>query len=333
MNGSNTFYAGHNATYDPNGFSRRAYQLLAARQNNSSPLRVRVNDNNSTVSAPRKRVLITGCGSGFGRNSSILLARQGYEVIATVETVHEVHSLRLEAGNEDLPMTVTKLDITDEADRLRAGSWDVDILINIAGIGEGGSMIDVPENRLRRQFEVNVFGTILLTQQVARNFVRKQSGKIIIMSSIAALNGDPFGGPYAASKHALEALADALYQEFPFGVQVATVNPGPILTGFNDRIFDSYQNWYPEDRKRAIFDYNKISYQHKQYDPRIVSECVAQVANGSVTNYRNIVPKEIQPQQRQMMAEKFSRQSPVNKTQPSLVRTAFEMKPGIPIGT
>lgn len=68
VNGNNTFYAGHNAAYDPNGFSRGAYQLLA-RQNNSSPLRVRVNDNNSTVSEPRKRLLMTGCGSGFARNS------------------------------------------------------------------------------------------------------------------------------------------------------------------------------------------------------------------------------------------------------------------------
>lgn len=332
INGSSTFYAVKNTQYDPVGYSKHAYQLVAARQNGSSEVRVRVVDSN--VGSPGKpTVLITGAGSGFGKNSSFILARQGYNVIASVETTHEVHDLRRQVGEQDLPITVRKLDITDEADRIRAASWDVDILVNNAGIGEGGAVIDIPENRLRRQFEVNVFGTILLTQKIARNFVKRGSGTIVIVSSVAGLTTDPFAGAYSSSKHALEAFADALNQELrEYGVKIATVNPGPILTGYNDRLFETHEFWYPEDQDRSLFDYSKLSFPHQQYDPAQVSELIAEVVNGSVTTYRNVVPKEIQSQQRQMMNEVWTRQIHTDTNRAPLVQAAYDIYPGTFIG-
>lgn len=330
VNGSSSLYISGNSTYDPMGYSRNAFQLLASPSNGSSEVRVKVNRN----SVPKKQtVLITGAGTGFGKNASFILARQGFDVIAGVETTHEVHSLRLEVGKEDLPITVRKLDITDEGDRVRAGTWDIDILVNNAGIGEGGSFIDIPEYRLRRQYEVNVFGTVLLTQKIARNFVKKRSGKIVIVSSVAGLTTDPFAGPYSSSKHALEAFADALNQELhEFGIQIATVNPGPILTGYNDRIFETHEFWLPEDQEKSIFDYSKLSFPHKQYDPPQVSELIAQVVNGSVDTYRNVVPREIIPQQRQMLEEVWTRKIHTNSSRSPLVQTAYDIYPGTPIG-
>ncbi len=88
-----------------------------------------------------------------------------------------------------------------EVDRRRAQEWDVDVLLNNAGISEGGSMVDIPEVNLRRQLEVNVIGPVMLTQGIAQKMVAKQKGKIVFMSSVAGLNVDPFSGAYSASKH------------------------------------------------------------------------------------------------------------------------------------
>jgi short-subunit dehydrogenase len=131
---------------------------------------------------------------------------------------------------------------------------DVDILLNNAGISEGGSLVDVPESNLRRQLEVNVFGPVLLTQGIAKRMAQKRSGRIVFVTSVAGLLVSPFTGPYSISKRGLEAVAAALSKEIlEFNVEVATVVPGPLLTGFNDRMFET---WH----------YSKISFPSKQYD-------------------------------------------------------------------
>lgn len=280
-----------------------------------------------------KKVLITGAGSGFGRESSLILAKQGYHVIATVQTIAEIEAFRLEVEKQNLPIQVEKLDITDEADRLRASEWDIDILVNNAGISEGGSVVDIPEENLRQQFEVNVFGTILLTQKFARNFIKKGSGKIVIISSVAGITTDPFAGAYSASKHALEAFAEALNKELhEFGVQIATVNPGPILTGFNDRMFERPSYWYPEEQEGSVFDYSKLAFPHEQFDPTQVSELIAKVVAGEVDTYRNVVPKEIEQGSREQMDEVWTRKVHTGKERDSLVQTAYDLKPGTPNG-
>lgn len=124
---------------------------------------------------------------------------------------------------------------------------------------EGGATADIPEERLRRQFEVNVFGPVLLTQGIARRMAARHSGRIVFMSSVAGLTVDPFTGAYAGSKHAVEAFADALDQELAeFGVTVATINPGPFFTGFNDTMFETWREWRdnPADR---LYDYSALA--------------------------------------------------------------------------
>ena len=98
----------------------------------------------------KKTVLITGAGSGFGRESAFLLAKQGYDVIATTEIVAQVQPLKNEASSLGLTLQVEKLDISDENDRLRAAQWSIDVLVNNAGISEGGAVVDLPEDKLRR---------------------------------------------------------------------------------------------------------------------------------------------------------------------------------------
>ena len=138
--------------------------------------------------------LITGAGSGFGKEVALRMAEQGHDVIAGVEIIAQVNVLRAEAKKRGVELRVEKLDVTDEGDRRKAAQWDVDVLLNNAGISEGGSSVDIPAENLRRQFEVNVFGPILLTQPIAKRMVAKGGGKIVFMSSVAGLTVDPFTG-------------------------------------------------------------------------------------------------------------------------------------------
>ncbi|MDA8341737.1 MAG: SDR family NAD(P)-dependent oxidoreductase, partial [Actinomycetota bacterium] len=192
-------------------------------------------------------VMITGAGSGFGRGASLALAGRGHRVIATTETDEQAEALRVEAPE----LTVEKLDITT-GDVDRAASWDIDVLINNAGAGQTGPMADVPLDRVRRLFEVNVFGTLAVTQAVLPKMVARGSGRIIIMSSIAGVISGPAFGPYSMTKHALEAMGKAMRSELAGqGIDVTLVNPGPYLTGFNDRMADSMWEWFGQGSLNA----------------------------------------------------------------------------------
>ena len=141
-------------------------------------------------------------------------------------------------------MTVERVDITTD-DVNKVAAWDIDVLVNNAGAGQTGPMADVPIDRVRRLFDVNVFGTLAVTQQVLKGMVAKGSGRVIIMSSIAGVMAGPTFGPYAMTKHALEAMGKAMRSELaPLGIDVTLLNPGPYQTGFNDRMADSMWEWF-----------------------------------------------------------------------------------------
>ena len=95
-----------------------------------------------------------------------------------------------------------KLDVTNEGDRSKALRWHVEILVNNAGVMEGGSVVDIPGANMRNQFEVNVIGPLLLTQGIARQMAKRKQGRIVWVSSREGLNVNAFTGLYSASKHA-----------------------------------------------------------------------------------------------------------------------------------
>lgn len=214
-------------------------------------------------------------------------------------------------------------------DRDKAWDWDVDVLVNNAGIAEGGAVADLPEHQLRRQFEVNVFGTVLLTQGFARAMAAEKSGKIVFVSSVAGLITDPFTGAYSASKHAIEAFADALSQELSeFGVTVATINPGPYLTGFNDTAMERWKGWR-DDASARLFDYADLAFPRKQFGPEPVYEVTVDVLLGETNRYRNLVPADMEGQIRKQQDSMWERpqndgQSP---TRSELVQQAHDLTP------
>lgn len=272
--------------------------------------------------------LITGAGTGFGKGIAFGLAEQGKKVIAGVETMSEVSALEKEAQEKKVDIQVEKLDVTNPADRERAWTWDVDVLLNNAGVSEGGSLADIPEERLRNQFEVNVFGPILLTQKFAKAMAKKQRGKIVFMSSVSGLMADPLSGPYGGSKFTLEAFAESLSKELQeFKVQVAVINPGPYLTGFNDREFEAWRMWRDNPEER-LFDYEQLAFPYEQLDPEDVIKEAIKVLTGATKDYRNVVPKAMVPMVKKRQKELWDKKYDENLGERNeLVQKSIDIEP------
>ena len=132
-----------------------------------------------------------------------------------------------------------KLDITNEADLDAAGAIGANVLLNNAGRGQLGPVADVPIDLVRQVFEVNVFGTLRMTQAAIPAMKAQGWGRIITVSSIAGVSSGALSAPYAMTKHALEAMSKSLRLEMePYGIEVCKLNPGPYATGFNDAMVE-----------------------------------------------------------------------------------------------
>ena len=240
-----------------------------------------------------KTVLITGAGSGFGKGASLALVARGHTVIATTETAAQAQALSKEAPQ----LRVEVLDITT-GDVGKVADWNVDVLINNAGAGQTGPMADVPIDRVRRLFEVNVFGTLAITQAVLPQMVKRGSGRVIIVSSVAGVISGPAFGPYSMTKHALEAMGKAMRAELaPQGIDVTLLNPGPYLTGFNDRMADSMWEWFGTDSLNApatgMFKMMRELVTTGQMDPAEVVHRMVELTEADSTTENNFVPPEI----------------------------------------
>ena len=182
-----------------------------------------------------KVVLITGCSTGIGRATATHLAGAGHTVYASARKLDDVADLA-EAGCRTLAV-----DVTDEASMVAAVEavegehGAVDALVNNAGYSQSGPVEEVSIDDARRQFETNVFGLARLCQLVLPAMRARGSGRIVNLSSMGGRMTLPGGGWYHASKHAVEALSDALrFEVAPFGIQVVVVEPGVVVTRFGD---------------------------------------------------------------------------------------------------
>jgi NAD(P)-dependent dehydrogenase (short-subunit alcohol dehydrogenase family) len=279
-----------------------------------------------------KKVLITGSGTGFGHEVAMRLGEKGFDVIAAVEIYAQVQTLKRQAAARKVTLQVEKLDVTDAGDRRKALEWNVEILVNNAGILEGGSVLDIPAVNMRREFEVNVVGPLLLTQGIAKQMVKRGEGRIVWVSSREGLNTNPFTGIYSASKHAVEAIAETMSLELQeFGIEVATVNPGPFLTGFNDRGFETWRSW-EDDASERLFDYSKLAFPRAQFDPEPVYATMTAVAAGEVDTYRNLEPKSMLDETKKLIEAPWTKKVRNGLgTRPPSLQKSFEMKPETPV--
>jgi len=187
------------------------------------------------VSAPSKAVLITGCSTGIGRATAQRLAGSGWTVYASARRPESIADLQ-EAGCRTLA-----LDVTDERSMREAvaaverDEGAVGVLVNNAGYSQSGAIETVPIEAARRQFETNVFGVVRLTQLVLPKMREQRWGRIVNIGSMGGRLSFPGAGHYHATKHALEALSDALRFELRgFGIDVILLEPGLITTEFGE---------------------------------------------------------------------------------------------------
>jgi NAD(P)-dependent dehydrogenase (short-subunit alcohol dehydrogenase family) len=182
-----------------------------------------------------KAVLITGCSSGIGRATAERLAASGWTVYASARKLEAIEPLA-EHGCKLL-----ELDVCDE-DSMRAAvqavigaEGAVGVLINNAGYSQSGAVEEVPMDQVRRQFETNVFGLVRLTQLVLPGMRAQGWGKVVNLSSMGGRLTFPGGGFYHGTKHAVEAISDALrFEVRDFGIDVIVIEPGLIKTSFGE---------------------------------------------------------------------------------------------------
>ena len=180
-----------------------------------------------------RAVLITGCSSGIGWATAERLSRRGWTVYATARNVEEISPLA-QSGCRLLPLDVTDEEsmrhAVEEVERIEGA---VGVLINNAGYSQSGAIEEVPMEKVRRQFETNVFGLVRMCQLALPGMREQGFGKIVNLSSMGGRLTFPGGGFYHASKHAVEAVSDALrFEVRDFGVDVVVIEPGLIRTGF-----------------------------------------------------------------------------------------------------
>ncbi|MBH9397918.1 SDR family oxidoreductase [Pseudomonas aeruginosa] len=200
--------------------------------------------------------LITGCSSGIGRALAEAFQAAGYRVWASARKEDDVHALA-EAGFQ-----AVQLDVNDAAALARrAGELEVeaaglDVLVNNAGYGAMGPLLDGGVEAMRRQFETNVFAVVGVTRALFP-LLRRKSGLVVNVGSVSGVLVTPFAGAYCASKAAVHALSDALRLELaPFGVEVLEVQPGAIASNFGasasremDSVVDERSPWWPLRRQ------------------------------------------------------------------------------------
>lgn len=186
-------------------------------------------------------VLITGCSSGIGKATALLLANRGYTVYATARKQDDLKKLVEDGKKIGKQIYGAQLDVTDPigskkiVDAIVKKEGQIDVLINNAGYGQYGPLEEVTEKQFREQFDVNFFGAMRLMQLVIPHMRSKMKGKIVNLSSVAGRIGFPLGSPYNSSKFALEGLSEAVRGEVKqFNIDIILIEPGFVNTGFGE---------------------------------------------------------------------------------------------------
>ena len=250
-----------------------------------------------------KTILVTGAGSGFGEAASIGLAQAGHNVIATAQISPQVAALKRRATELGLRnLRVEKLDLLDRYDVANAHKFDVDVLWNNAGLGEGGPVSEIPVDLVRHNYEVNVFKPLELTQGFIRRWVaEKKRAKIVFTSSMGGLFTPAGFGVYVSTKHALEAIAEAMQQELaPLGIKIQTINPGAYLTGYNETMADTAFRWLDDSKNftnraalRKTFD-SLLAQPDGHLDPKEMIDRMIEIVPADTGKFRNVVPKAVE---------------------------------------
>ncbi len=191
--------------------------------------------NHTQSSSTQRTILITGCSSGIGYASAVIMKARGWRVLATARKPEDLARLEAIAGVEALPLELADpASIAACADAaLDRTAGQITALFSNAAYGQIGAVEDLTPGVLRQQLEVNVIGTHDLTRRLIPAMRRRGHGRIVQCSSVLGFMAGPYRGAYCASKFALEGMTDALRMELNgTGIHVSLIEPGPVRTRF-----------------------------------------------------------------------------------------------------
>ncbi len=259
----------------------------------------------------QKVILITGTASGIGKAAAKTLIEKGHIVYGGDIQVEENMYLN-DIGGNALIMDVTKEDMVHAGvQKVMNEQGRIDVLINNAGYGSFATIENIDMDELKHQFDVNVFGYARLQQAVLPYMRKQRSGLVIEISSVVGEISYPMLGWYAATKHAVEAMADALRQEVaPFGIDVVKIQPGAVKTKFpNVALAKLDKSNIPEDYKQLASDFKLVvegTYTHNaaNIDGTINYIVQAMEAEEPATEYRTTISSQMAIQTKTGMSER-----------------------------
>src|SRR6267378_1200905 len=203
-----------------------------------------------TGDSTQKTVLITGATDGLGKALALLLAERGYRVFAAGRSPEKLAQLDAAAREKKVPLESVALDVCSDdsvkhgVEHVLARAGAIDVLVNNAGVNYTAAVEDLSMEAWRAQFETNFFGVLRVTRAVLPQMRERRRGRILMMSSISGLVTAPTQGAYSSSKHAIEALSNALRHElYPFGIHTILIQPGYIVTGIQKTAMELTQTY------------------------------------------------------------------------------------------
>ena len=246
-------------------------------------------------------VLITGCSTGFGLLTTVELATRGHRVFASMRDTDRAGALREALAAAGATAEVVRLDVTDPAsiasavDDVIAAAGAIDVVVNNAGVAAVSPVEELAVDELARIFETNVFGPLRVVHAVLPRMREAGRGHVVNVTSVAAFVAPPFMGAYAASKHAIDALGEALAAEVaPFGIAVTNVAPGPYLTAMVAAVGDERAAIDPDSpyaaRRHTMLDHHEAAMRQND-DPEAVAVAVADAIEADPPPARVVVPE------------------------------------------
>jgi NAD(P)-dependent dehydrogenase (short-subunit alcohol dehydrogenase family) len=209
----------------------------------------------------KKWVLVTGAASGIGKAIAEHLSENEWGVYATDIDEKGLSHLKKSGHIITIKIDTTKdTDVVEAVKFIRKQKTGLSALANNAGVFFPGPLMDFPQERFERQFDINLFGTQRITRALFP-LLLESKGRIINMSSAAGFLATPFSGPYAASKHAIEGWSDSLRRELmPYGVRVIVIEPGLIKTSLWQKDHDDRTEQF---KGSLFFEANKKKIEHE----------------------------------------------------------------------
>lgn len=247
--------------------------------------------------------LITGCSSGIGYETALMLARNGFHTFATMRNTKKLDSLEEIIKKERLDLNIRELDVNDDTsientiNCIKREANRIDVLINNAGYGLVGFFEDLTLDEIRNQFETNFFGVLNITKKIIPIMRLQKSGIIINVSSGAGQVGFPGISAYVSTKFAIEGFSESLmYELFPYGIKVVIIEPGVIKTNFFRNCIvseHSMKKSSPYSRSLDKFQKNVELMQEHATSPIDVAKVILQVLGNNEPKQRYIVGNDV----------------------------------------